>query len=118
MTEEEYLLMGHDLKNAGHYSDGCTLFNWYTDRFARKAKQACWSHDFGSRGLVAGVKSGKKNDVMFKKTLIFLGYPVVGRLMYVAVRLKTATGLKPYELATYVVMIVALGLAIGLTSCQ
>jgi hypothetical protein len=77
MNVEDYLLKTKELLKAKKYTDGCTTpFKTYIHRWLTCARLLCAAHDFGSLGLITGVRPGWHNNWMTWKAHLSQSNPV------------------------------------------
>jgi len=94
MNVNGYLNDTQALIDSGNKSDGCTMpFSSWLHKQVNNSKLICTAHDFGSRGLIEGVKPGWHNNTMFLKANWQHGNYIWGTLSF------TAT--LPYALVRY-----------------
>ena len=64
ISSKKYLERAKALLDSGSYTDGCTTpFKNYIHRYLKKAFLFCAAHDYGSLGLIEGVRGGWHNNL-------------------------------------------------------
>lgn len=85
ISAKKYLEAAKALIKQGEPTDGCTLpFKEYIHRWFKKSKLICAAHDFGSRGLIEGVRPGWHNNMHFIKANWHCGHYVWGVISFIA----------------------------------
>ena len=109
----KYLKLGEHYNSAGHKTDGCTFIGWIVHKIWPKLEKACWSHDYGRRGLIKFEDGQYENDLTFRSALKHLGAPRPLRaLMFIAVRFQGITKLDPAIIAGILFITSFVGFAI------
>lgn len=94
ISVKKYLDEAQDLVDKGEPTDGCTMpFAGWIHKNINNSKLICAAHDFGSRGLIKGVRPGWHNNVVSFKANRQHGNYLWSDLMFIATL--------PYALVRY-----------------